>query len=131
MAGSASLPLFFAVLAGIAALIGRPRAIALAVVGVPVFYAGLAIEWWGVLENDWQYDAVAVGGVALLGCWGGAQVGSCLGIGGGRRRRLRPGVASAEGALSWRSPYVEEFGRGSSARSLRSGKLAEGRRRAT
>jgi hypothetical protein len=71
MAGSASLPLFFAVLAGIAALIGRPRAVALAVVGVPVFYAGLAFEWWGALEDDRQYDAVAVGGAALFGCWCG------------------------------------------------------------
>jgi hypothetical protein len=118
MAGSASLPLFFAVLAGTAALIGRPWAVALAVIGVPVFYAGLAIEWWGVLEDDWQYDAVAVGGVALFGCWGGAEVGSCLGIGGGWPRRLRSGMASMRGTLSWRSPSVEEYGRGSSASGL-------------
>jgi hypothetical protein len=74
-----SVPLLLAVLAVSAALIRRWWALAVPLAAVPLFYAGLRNGWWGDgVGEGWQYAAVMVTAVGLLGSALGVVVGRFL-----------------------------------------------------
>jgi len=62
-------PLLLGLLVLVAAVIRQWWAIVLPLVAVPIFYAGLRGGWWGAgLGDGWQYGAVAMTVVSVLGC---------------------------------------------------------------
>jgi hypothetical protein len=74
-----AVPLLLALLAVIAAFIRQWWTVALPLAVVPLFYAGLRNGWWGDGVGDgWQYAAVMVMVVALLGSLLGVAVGRFL-----------------------------------------------------
>lgn len=74
-----AVPLLLALLAVIAAFIRQWWIAVLPLAAVPLFYAGLRNGWWGDGVGDgWQYAAVMVTVLGLLGSVLGVAVGRFL-----------------------------------------------------
>jgi hypothetical protein len=72
-----AVPLLLTLVVVVAAFIRRWWAVVLPLGAIPLFYAGLRAGWWGDGVGDgWQYAALIVTSVGLLG--------SALGVAGGR-----------------------------------------------
>jgi hypothetical protein len=70
-------------------LIGRPAALAIPIVGWPVYYYGLSARWWGFGVGDgWQFVALLAVAVGVLGVLAG------LGARMVTRRLLQPSGSS-------------------------------------
>ena len=71
-----AVPLLLTLLVVVAAFIRRWWAVVLPLAAIPLFYAGLRKGWWGdAVGEGWQYAAVMVTVVGLLGSALGVAVG--------------------------------------------------------
>ena len=71
-----AVPLLLTLLVVVAAFIRRWWAVVLPLAAIPLFYAGLRKGWWGDgVGEGWQYAAVMVTVVGLLGSALGVAVG--------------------------------------------------------